>query len=279
MPDLAFDLFAEAGLLLRPARAGIEHEEDAVAEVREDISPRRHDIRHRVGHIADEVEIGGRSAPAVDRVNVGDLEGGEFRALCAAFPEAFHQVLERVVVQVAGHVVDIERVADIDHGRVHQVIGQRVHALGQGGALAGLLADQRRRVQARLEIHDVERLGDVVGRAGSQRPVDILAIGHGGKHDDRRRPVFRHGADGGTQLEPVDIGHLDIDQEAFEGRGRRLNLVERVLTVARGGHGFETEDLKRNACKFPDASVIIHDENAHVVQHYSTPLILRFYLL
>lgn len=113
LPDLALDLFPEIGLFLRSARAGVEDEEDAVSEVREDISPPRHHIRHGVGHIADEVEIGGRPAPAVDRVNVGDLEGGEFRALCAAFAEALHQVLERVVVQVAGHVVDIERVADL----------------------------------------------------------------------------------------------------------------------------------------------------------------------
>jgi len=185
-------------------------------------------------------------------------------------------------------VVDLLEVVDVEHEQAHRtavaVVGRGRSAQGvvEGGAVvqprervdARLLPQQvdellaaQGHPHARLELHRMEGLGDVVHGAALERVGHVLdAALHG---DEEHGHVARGGVllQHATHLEPVHVRHVDVQEDhggplgdrgadALGGRGggehpaaevgheRRLHLgVDPLVVVDQqrdrsGGHGF-----------------------------------------
>ncbi len=91
--------------------------------------------------------------------------------------------------------------------------------------------DAQHRLHARLELGEIDRLGDVVVGAGLE-PFD-LALGRVERrlHDDRDEGQGIASFHPPRDLDPVDLGHHDVEQD--EIGWRLLDLVQRLRAVGR----------------------------------------------
>jgi hypothetical protein len=88
-------------------------------------------------------------------------------------------------------------------------------------------------VQPRLELVEVERLGDVVVGAGLEAPEDVGLLIAGGQHDDGSTAA---GPDETAELEPVGARQHDVEQHEI-GRERARGGQHFVAAV----HRFDLE--------------------------------------
>ena len=93
-------------------------------------------------------------------------------------------------------------------------------------ALARLAAvelglELERGAHARDQLDAIDRLGDVVGRAGDEGVGQAVHVVAGRHHDDGEIDVARIVADARAGLDAVDLRHDDIEQARCRRRDRR----------------------------------------------------------
>ena len=109
--------------------------------------------------------------------------------------------------------------------------------LAQPDADDGAACAPEEGVQPRLELVEVERLGDVVVGAGLETPQDVGLLIAGGQHDDRRSAA---GPDEAAEVEPVRARQHDVEQheigpERARGRQHLVAAVHRFDFESRVG--------------------------------------------
>src|SRR5579872_539061 len=130
-----------------------------------------------------------------------------------------------------------------------------------------------RGLQARDELAELERLGEVVVGAGGQALDLVRHLVLGAQHDDRR---FGEPADHGQQRDAVDLRHHDVEHDDV-----RLPVAyEREALSAVGGTAdfeafFGESDLEQRA----DVALVIDDGDAGGCLHSSTIAPLSYAIL
>ena len=134
-------------------------------------------------------------------------------------------------------------------------------AVGQVGAVRarGRLRSPAQRAQARRELLVGKRLRQVVVGAGVQPGDPVVQRIAGGEHDDRRRAAASPEPPG--DLEPVDVGQADIEDDRIEGRAA-VGDVEAVLTGRRELHDV-TVLAKQPAQEATQPRIVLHDKEVH----------------
>lgn len=107
---------------------------------------------------------------------------------------------------------------------------QPADAFGLPPHLFGLLVQVHEPGHLRADDGRHHRLGDEVHRAEGVGPLDLGAVGvEGGDEDDRRVPRGVAGANQSRRLEPVEAGHVDVEEDH-----RELTLAQSVQSLLAG---------------------------------------------
>ena len=109
---------------------------------------------------------------------------------------------------------DLRRHALLERGvPLLDFVGQRLDRVVQA-------LDAQHRAHARGERRMVDRLGQVLVAAGLEPGDHVLRVGHRGDHDDRRERERGVGAQPPADLDAVELGHHDVEQDQV-GLSRR----------------------------------------------------------
>ena len=113
-----------------------------------------------------------------------------------------------------------------------------------------------------------ERLGDEVGRAEAERADGGLLGRHRGDHQDRQVLEARIGLDPLQELQPVHLGHHDVEQQQIERL--RLEMLEQVLAAGDGEHVVAVllEDPGEGA---GERLIVVGDEDLGSERHSALP--------
>src|ERR1051326_6848786 len=135
-------------------------------------------------------------------------------------------------------------------------------ARGRAAPLARLrerLADADVRLDARQQLADAERLGDEIGGAEAERPHRRVFGRHRGHHQDGEVAVALVLLEPFEQLQPVDLGHHDVEQQ--EGGLDLLEFREQPV-AARADGDFVPVLLEDPGQRLDERFVVVSDQNA-----------------
>src|SRR5439155_263902 len=140
--------------------------------------------------------------------------------------------------------------------------GQGLFQLGDAGRQHGLQFDDADAdLHAGLELLMVERLGDVVVRAGLQTGDDVLLAAARGQKDDVQGPLVGAFADAAADLHAVDLRHHPVEDRQPRSV-RRAEPFPGFRAVARG-RDFIAPLEERGLENAPRNRVVFRDQDLH----------------